>query len=218
MAVVSLDLQEVLEEAFEQAGLEMRSGYDLKTARRSFNLLTIEWANRGINLWTLDDSTKSITAGTDTYTLDTDTIDIIEHMLKDSENREFTLRRISVSTYAKLSDKTLTGRPSLIFVQRLAASTQIRLWPVPDRDWTLVYWRLRGIDGLSSGSGDGATPDVPPRFIPALCAGLAFHIAIKKPKLAARVEPLREEYERQWDLAAGEDRDRSSIRLVPARP
>jgi len=219
MPVVTPDLPELFEEAYERAGLEMRSGYDLKTARRSLNLLTLEWQNRGLNLFTIDSGTLAITAGTATYTMPTDTIDLIEHQVRTGTGTSQTdtaLERISVSTYAQQTNKNTQGRPTQIYVQRLPTSTTVTLWPVPDATtpYTLVYYRLKGIDGLSSGIGSTVTT-VPPRFVPALVSGLAYYIAMKKPQSADRAVALKQEYEFQFELAAGEDEERASIMFVP---
>lgn len=219
MSVIVPDLPELFEEAFERAGLEMRSGYDLKTARRSLNLLALEWANKGLNLFTIEAGTLPLLAGTTTYTLPVGTIDIIEHQLRTgigTSQVDTALERISVSTYAQQTNKQITGRPTQIFVQRLPTSTTATLWPTPDssQNYTLFYYRLKGIDGLASGIGGDMTA-VPPRFVPALVAGLAYYIAMKKPEAIARVLPLKQIYDEQFDLAAGEDRDRSSVSFVP---
>lgn len=219
MAVIVPDLPELFEEAFERAGLEMRSGYDLKTARRSLNLLTLEWANRGLNLFTIEAGTLALTAGAETYTLPAGTIDIIEHQLRTGTGTaqvDTALERISVSTYAQQTNKQITGRPTQVFVQRLPTSTTVTLWPKPDssQSYTLFYYRLKGIDGLASGIG-GDTTSIPPRFVPALVAGLAYYIAMKKPQVMDRVMPLKAVYDEQFDLAAGEDRDRASVMFVP---
>ena len=217
MAVVTPDLPEIFEEAFERAGLSLQTGYDLKTARRSFNLLTLEWQNRGLNLWTINAGTQALTAGTATYTLPTGTIDIIEHQIRTGTGTnqvDTDVQRVSVSTYAKTSNKNAQGKPSQIFVQRLATSTTFTLWPVPDvSTYTLSYYRLRGIAGVASGVGTDA--DMPPRFVPCLAAGLAYYIAMKKPEVSNRVAPLKQEYEFQFELAAGEDSESSTIKFVP---
>jgi hypothetical protein len=217
MAVITPDLPEIFEEAFERAGLQMQTGYDLKTARRSLNLLTLEWQNRGLNLWTIDSGTQALTAGTATYQMPADTIDLIEHQVRTgsgTEQVDTSLERISVSSYAQQSAKNLQGRPSQIFVDRQATAVNVTLWPVPDSSsYTLSYFRLRGINGISSGI--GTTADVPPRFVPCLAAGMAYYIAMKKPEVAARVAPLKQEYEFQFELAAGEDTDSSSMKFVP---
>ncbi len=219
MAVVTPDLPEIFEEAYERAGLQMRSGYDLKTARRSLNLLTLEWQNRGLNLFTIEAGTLSITAGTATYTLPTDTIDLIEHQVRTGTGTnqiDTSLERISVSTYAQQTNKNTQGRPTQIYVQRLPTEVKVTLWPVPDSTttYTLSYYRLKGIDGLSSGIGSTVS-SVPPRFVPALVAGLSYYTAMKKPQVADRVSALKQEYEFQFQLAAGEDEETASIKFVP---
>ena len=158
MAVVTPDMPEIFEEAFERAGLEMRTGYDLKTARRSLNLLTLEWQNRGLNLFTIEAGTLAVTAGTATYTLPADTIDIIEHQIRTGTGTnqiDTSLERVSVATYAQQTNKNTQGRPTQIYVQRLPTETKVTLWPVPDNTtaYTISYYRLKGIDGLSSGVG-----------------------------------------------------------------
>jgi len=217
MAVVTPDMPEIFEEAFERAGLEMRTGYDLKTARRSLNLLTLEWQNRGLNLFTIEANTLAVTAGTATYTLPTDTIDIIEHQIRTGTGTnqiDTSLERVSVATYAQQTNKNTQGRPTQIYVQRLPTETKVTLWPVPDNTtaYTISYFRLKGIDGLSSGVG-AAISSVPPRFVPCLVAGMAYYIAMKKnPQMAAN---LKQEYEFQFQLAAGEDEETASIKFVP---
>jgi len=195
----------------------MRTGYDLKTARRSLNLLTLEWQNRGLNLFTIEAGTLAVTAGTATYTLPTDTIDIIEHQIRTGTGTNQTdtaLERVSVATYAQQTNKNTQGRPTQIYVQRLPTETKVTLWPVPDNTtaYTISYFRLKGIDGLSSGVG-AAISSVPPRFVPCLVAGMAYYIAMKKnPQMAAN---LKQEYEFQFQLAAGEDEETASIKFVP---
>ena len=219
MAVVVPALSELFEEAYERAGLEMRSGYDLKTARRSLNIMTLEWQNRGLNLFTIEAGSLSLVAGTATYTLPSDTIDIIEHQLRTGSGTsqlDAHIERMSVSTYSQQGSKNVQGRPSQVYVQRNATDVQVTLWPVPDAttSYTLAYYRLKGIDGLSSGIG-GATESIPPRFVPALVSGLAYYIAMKKPEVADRVIPLQQEYEKQFAMAADQDQDRSTLRIVP---
>ena len=171
MAVVTPDLPEIFEEAFERAGLEMRSGYDLKTARRSFQILTLEWQNRGINLFTIESGTLSLSAGTATYTMPSDTIDIIEHTIRTgtgTSQLDTNVNRISVSTFAQKSNKNTQGKPTQIFVQRLAGSTTVTLHPVPDTTYTLAFFRLKGIDSIATGITGTTTSFVPPRFVPCL--------------------------------------------------
>ena len=214
----NMDFTEIAEEAWERAGREMRSGYDLRTARRSMNLLTIEWQNRGINLWTVDSGTVSLTTGTSQYTLPADTIDLLEQVIRtDSGNTtkqsDLNISRISVSTYASIPNKLTRGRPIQLWIERLVDAPRINIWPVPDsNDYTLVYYRLRRIQDAGNGA---ETADMNFRFLPCLVAGLAHCIAMKDPELAPRIQMLKAEYEAQFELAAGEDREKTSVRFVP---
>jgi hypothetical protein len=213
-----MDFTEVAEEAWERAGREMRSGYDLRTARRSMNLLTIEWQNRGINLWTIDSGSIPMVAGTASYTLPADTIDLLEQVIRTgdgdvSTQSDLSLTRISMSTYATIPNKLSQGRPIQMWIERLKTTPTINLWPVPDSaDYTLYYWRMRRVEDAGGGV---ETPDMNFRFYPALVAGLAYNIATKLPELEARLPMLKQMYEEQFDLAAQEDRDKTPARFVP---
>lgn len=214
MPAVVPDLPELFEEAFERIGLEMRSGYDLRSIRRSLALLTLEWANRGLNLFTVESGDIPLVVGQGSYTLPADTIDLIEHMLR-IDGRDTAIERISVSGYAQLPDKGLAGRPTRIYIDRGAQDVRAHLWPVPDRpSYRLAFYRLRYIDGLASGVG-GSTVMIPPRFVPALVSGLAYFIAMKRPDAKRELPLLQAEYEKQFALAADEDRDRASVFLSP---
>ncbi len=211
-----MDFTEIAEEAWERAGREMRSGYDLRTARRSMNLMTIEWQNRGINMWTIDSGTISVTAGTAQYDLPADTIDLLDHVIRTNAGNattqsDLTISRIGVSTYASIPNKLTTGRPIQVFIERLL-TPRINLWPVPDTSYTFVYFRMRRVQDAGSGV---ETPDVVFRFLPCLVAGLAYHIAMKVPELAPRVDMLKAAYDEQYVLAAGEDREKTSENFVP---
>ena len=215
---VDMDFTEIAEEAWERAGREMRSGYDLRTARRSMNLLTIEWQNRGINMWTIDSGSVSLTHGTGQYTIPADTIDLLEQVVRTgagnvSTQSDLTISRISVSTFASIPNKLTTGRPVQVWVERLRDAPRINIWPVPDsNDYTFVYWRMRRVEDAGSGI---QTADMNFRFFPCLVAGLAYYIALKVPELMPRVDMLKAVYEEQFQLAAGEDREKASIRFVP---
>ena len=215
----NMEFTEIAEEAWERAGRELRSGYDLRTARRSMNLMTIEWQNRGINLWTVDEGTINLVAGTGQYTLPDDTIDLLEQVIRtDAGNvntqSDLTITRISVSTYASIPNKLTRGRPIQVWIERLVAAPQINVWPVPDNNnYVFKYYRLRRIEDAGSGVN---TADMNFRFLPCLVAGLAYHIAMKVPELAPRIEMLKAEYEAQFVLAAGEDREKTPLRFVPA--
>lgn len=293
----NLDFTDIAEEAWERAGREMRSGYDLRTARRSMNLMTIEWQNRGINMWTIEQGTLTLTPGLNTYALPLDTIDLLDHVIRTGQNAASTqadlnITRISVSTYATIPNKLAQGRPIQVWVQRLsgqvsptgatlngtitsstttitlssttnlasagfirigsediyygwldgnslggvvrgqngttaAAHTSgaavynpnlpaITVWPTPDNSQTyqFVYWRMRRVQDAGNGV---ETADMNFRFLPCVVAGLAYYIAMKVPELMPRLEMLKAAYEEQFNLAAGEDREKAAVRLVPRR-
>ena len=212
-----LDLNSLVEEAFERAGAELRTGYDLRTARRSLNLLTIEWANRGINLWTIEEGEIALTQGTITYNLPSDTIDLLDHVVRTGTGQnqsDININRISVSTYATIPNKNTTGRPIQVWIDRQASIPQINVWPAPDQSsfYTFVYWRLRRLQD----AGDGLnTQDIPFRFLPCMVAGLAYHIARKIPGGMERLPQLKADYEELWQQAADEDREKASLRIAP---
>ena len=267
----NLDFTEIAEEAWERAGREMRSGYDLRTARRSMNLMTIEWQNRGINMWTIEPGTITLQAGLNTYPLPTDTIDLLEQVIRTGANvastqADLNITRISVSTYATIPNKLVQGRPIQVWIQRYSglsnptgatlatsigtsdttitlSSTQglpafgyidlgietifyqyisgdtlngcvraqngttvashasgttvywnqlpaITVWPTPDNTttYTFAYWRMRRVQDAGAGA---EIADMNFRFLPAVTAGLAYHIAMKVPELAQRVDMLK---------------------------
>ena len=217
-ATFNPEIVEIVEEAYERCGLEVRSGYDLKTARRSLDIMAAEWSNKGINLWTVEAGTLSLTTGTATYTLPADTIDLLETVIRTgsgSNQQDLSINRISVSTYATIPNKNNQGRPIQIYVDR-QATPKVSVWPTPDSSatYTLAYWRLRRIE--DAGRAGSNTYDVPSRFIPCLVAGLAYHIATKRPEVGLdRVTFLKAAYDEQFTLAADEDRDKSSIQFAP---
>jgi hypothetical protein len=291
----NLEFTEIAEEAWERAGREMRSGYDLRTARRSMNLMTIEWQNRGINMWTMEQGVINLVPGLSTYALPTDTIDLLEHVVRTGQNvsstqADLTISRISVSTYATIPNKLQQARPIQVWIQRMSGETKptaltlvnsinetdttitlssvvglagsgfikldteviyygylsgnvlggvfraqnnttaashtsgasvyvpqlpaITVWPTPDNSTTyqFVYWRLRRVQDAGAGV---ETADMNFRFLPCIVAGLAYYIAMKVPELMPRIEMLKMIYDEQFNLAAGEDRERSPIRWVP---
>jgi hypothetical protein len=297
-SLFNLEFTEIAEEAWERAGREMRSGYDLRTARRSMNLMTIEWQNRGINMWTIEQGAITLTPGLNTYALPVDTIDLLDHVIRTGANSSSTqadlnITRISVSTYATIPNKLAPGRPIQVWVQRLSGAVSptdatlssginssvttgitlstteglpaagfirigsediyygwldgnelggvfrgqngttaashsggaevynpnlpaITVWLTPDTSTTyqFIYWRLRRVQDAGAGV---ETADLNFRFLPAITAGLAYHIAMKVPELAQRVPMLKEAYTELFDLAAGEDREKAAIRFVPRR-
>lgn len=220
-ATFDMNLTEYVEEAFERAGMEMRTGYDLRTARRSMGIMFADWANRGINMWTIDQESQLLVQGTATYTLAVDTVDVLEHVIRINSGvaatqSDMTISRISVSTYSSIPNKLTQGRPIQILVNRLASGPTATLWPVPDgvNTYYLVYWRLRRLEDPGTGVN---TADIPFRFIPVMVSGLAYYLAMKYPECAPRIPMLKEMYDQDWDIAAGEDREKASVRFVPRR-
>jgi len=214
----NLDLTELVEEAFERCGAELRTGYDLKTARRSLNLMFADWANRGINMWTFEQGSITMVPGTATYALPVDTVDLMEHVIRtgagnQATQADLTITRISISTYATLPNKLQQARPIQVLINRLEAPS-ITVWPVPDavQPYTFVYWRLRRLQDAGTGVN---TMDVPFRFIPCMVAGLAYYLGMKIPGGIERLSMLKEQYDAAWAAATEEDRERAAIRLVP---
>lgn len=295
LTLFNMDFTEIAEEAWERAGREMRSGYDLRTARRSMNLMTIEWQSKGINMWTMEQGIINLTAGLSTYALPVDTIDLLEHVIRTGQNTastqaDLTITRISVSTYATIPNKLQQARPIQVWIQRLSGETNptslilasaltatdttitlnsvvgiagsgfirldsediyytyvtgntlggvfrgqnnttavshnvatpvfvpqlpaVTVWPTPDNStpYQFVYYRLRRVQDAGAGV---ETADMNFRFLPCLVAGLAYHIAIKVPELMPRIEMLKRIYDETFEIAAGEDREKAAIRLVP---
>jgi hypothetical protein len=296
----NLDLNNIVEEAFERCGLESRTGYDLRTARRSMNLMAIEWANRGINLWTVDQQTIVMNTGQPIYPLPVDTIDILDAVIRTQagstyNQTDINISRIAEPTYMSIPNKLTYGRPIQMYVNRqtgLSNATAItlnggisstdttitlstvtglasvgfikigaetisytnvdpttnqltncwrgqngttaaahltgasitvqnlpcvNLWPTPNppgNQYTFVYYRLRRMQ--DAGEGGTYEQDIPFRLLPCFVAGLAYHMAMKKPEVPPdRIMMLQADYEKQWDLAASEDRDKASVRFVP---
>jgi hypothetical protein len=223
----NLNLNELVEEAFERCGAELRTGYDLRTARRSLNLLTIEWANRGINLWTIEQGNIALTQGTIVYDLPVDTIDLLDHVVRTGTGQnqiDINITRISESTYSTIPNKNAQGRPIQVWINRQSGATypttgvnapSINIWPTAnvDNTYTFVYWRMRRIQ--DAGAGGTFTQDIPFRFLPCMVAGLAYYLSLKIPEAAPRIEMLKAMYEEQFQLAADEDREKASLRLAP---
>ena len=294
----NMPFTEIAEEAWERAGREMRSGYDLQTARRSMNLMTIEWQNRGINMWTIEQGVIDLVQGQATYALPDDTIDLLEQSIRTGANNAVTqsdlnLNRISISTYSSIPNKITQGRPIQVVIHRdsgqtyptsitLAATASstattitlssvaglppagfvkiedeiinyghiignvlqncfrgqqgttaathtvggvailiyweqvpsVTVWPVPDnvQSYKIIYWRMRRVQDAGNGI---ETSDMNFRFFPCLVAGLAYHIAMKVPEFMDRLPMLKAVYEEQFELAAGEDREKAPVRFVP---
>ena len=205
-----LDVAEYIEEAFERCGLDARTGYDLKTAKRSMNLLFADWANRGLNQWTIAQKNFTVTQGDGEYGLNEDVIDILSLVVR-RDGTDYSLERISRDAYLNIPSKTTTGRPTQFFLDR-QITPNLKLWPLPDNSTDGVYYdaltRLDDADTYIN------TIEIPFRFYPALAAGLAYYIAIKK--APDRLQMLKGIYDEEMNRAMEDDRDRASFPVSPS--
>ena len=205
-----LDVSDYIEEASERCGKEMRTGYDLKTAKRSMNLLFADWANRGLNQWTIQQVTTTLTQGVSEINVGADTIDILSIVVR-RDGTDYGIDRLSRDDYINIPNKTQQSRSSQWFLDRLI-SPVLKLWPVPDNSTDqIIYNRLVRLDDADSATD---TLQIPFRFYPALAAGLAYYIAIKK--APDRIQLLKALYEEEMQRAMDEDRDRASFNIVPS--
>ena len=204
-----LDVADYIEEAFERCGLELRTGYDLQTAKRSLNIMLAEWANRGLNQWTIEQRTQALTANDADYSLGTDVIDILSAVVHRGTT-DFSMSRISRDAYLSTPSKTTTGRPTQFFLDR-QVTPNLKIWPAPENSTdTIVYDALTRIQDANSAIN---TMEIPFRFYPCLTAGLAYYISMKK--APDRIQFLKTVYEEEFERAMGEDRDRSSFTVTP---
>ena len=218
-ATFNLDIADLVEEAFERCGAELRTGYDLRTARRSLNLLTVEWANRGINLWAIDQGSVTLIPGQSTYDIPADTIDLMDMVIRTGTGQNQTdinISRIAEPTYATIPNKNVQGRPIQVWIQRLRDNPKITIWPTPDQSqpYTFAYWRLRRIQ--DAGNSGTQTMDIPFRFLNCMVAGLAYYLSMKIVSVdPGRRAELKMDYEQQLEMASDEDREKAPLRLVP---
>jgi len=208
-----LDVAEYIEEAFERCGLEPKTGYDLKSARRSLNLMLADWANRGLNRWTIEQSTVSLVQGTASYSLGADTIDILSAVIRTnagaSNQQDIIISRVSRQEFLNIPSKLTQARPTEFYVDRTINPT-VEVWPTPDQAYTLVYDRLVRMDDADTAQN---TLEMPFRFYPCLAAGLAYYISLKR--APDRTQMLKAIYEEEFERAASEDRDRANLKLTP---
>ena len=204
-----LDVAEYIEEAFERCGLELRTGYDLQTAKRSMNIMLAEWANRGLNQWTIEQRTQALTANDSDYSLSTGIIDILSAVVRRGTT-DFSMSRISRDTYLATPNKSTTGRPTQFFLDR-QITPNLKIWPTPENSTDVIIYdaltRMQDADAVTN------TMEIPFRFYPCLTAGLAYYISMKK--APDRIQLLKTVYEEEFERAMGEDRDRSSFTVTP---
>lgn len=212
------DVAEYIEEAFERCGLELRTGYDLKSANRSLNLMLAEWANRGLNQWTIAQKTVAMVKDTTEYNIDstngTAPIDVLDVFIREtvsSETTDLPMTRLSRAEYSHIVNKSSTGKPNQYFINKQITPT-ISVWPAPDKSstYTVVMNVLTRMDDSDSATN---TMEVPFRFYPCLTAGLAYYISMKR--APERTAMLKSMYEEEFTRALSQDEDRASFRISP---
>tara|TARA_R100001440_G_scaffold54337_1_gene74124 strand:- start:1142 stop:1807 length:666 start_codon:yes stop_codon:yes gene_type:complete len=204
-----LDVAEYIEEAYERCGIEVRTGYDLKSAKRSLNLLLAEWANRGLNQWTIKQRTLSLTQADGEYDLGTDVIDVLSVIIR-RDGTDLTMQRISRNTYLAIPTKTTQSRPTQYFLDR-QLTPNLKIWPLPENSTDIIVYDA--ITRMDDADAQVNTLDLPFRFYPCLVAGLAYYISMKRSP--ERVQLLKTVYEEEFQRAAAEDDDRVSLKLQP---
>jgi hypothetical protein len=215
----TLDIADVMEEAHERIGSQLLRGYDYRTARRSLDLLLLEWQNRGLNLWTIKNASQALTAGQGAYPLSGEKLDIVEALLRtdegDATNQiDLNMKRISVSNFARQTNKLSRGRPTQYWVQRSPEGITVNLWQVPDSgNYVFNYYYIERIE--DTGKPASNTIDVPDRYLPPLVSGLAYYIAMKTPSAMPMLGSLKEIYDEQWNLAADSSREKASFFVKP---
>jgi len=212
-----LDVSDYIEEAYERCGIEVRTGYDQRTARRSLNLVLADWANRGLNQWTITQDTVTVTAGQASYYLNASDIDVLQSVIRNttgsggSQQYDLTMERVSREYYTNIPNKLTQGRPVQLFMDRQIIPVMY-IWPVPDQTYYMIINKLVRMDDANAGVN---TMQMPFRFYPCLAAGLAYYLALKK--APERVQMLKAVYDEEFTRAATEDRDRASLSLTPGR-
>jgi len=215
-ATFNLTVNDVIQEAFDRIGGDPILGYDVRSARRSLNIMFSDWANRGYNQWTVELKDLSLTQGTNEYTLDYDTVDIINANILDS-NTEYSMTRLGINDYAAISNKTSQSRPTQFYLQRLNTPV-VKIYPTPDQAYTLRYYRMRKIQDITASTVNGVEQniDIPFRAFECMCAGLAYYMSKKRTGInqATRAE-LKLDYEQAYErLIAGDDSP--STRILPS--
>ena len=210
-----LNVDELIEEAFERCGLELRTGYDLETARRSLNLMFADWSNRGLNLWVIEERTESLTEGTASYDLDVDLVNVLSAVIRTtsgSTTTDYQVNRISRSDYHYLPDKTIKARPTQIYVER-SITPKLYLYPAPENSTDVFrYYALTRIQDAGVFTN---TLEITFQFLPAMVAGLAYYIAMKR--APERIQLLKQVYDEEWQRASLENIDTVSSRFLPSR-
>jgi len=204
-----LDVADYVEEAFERCGIEVRTGYDLKTAKRSLNLLLADWANRGLNQWTIKQRSLTLVVGDGEYDLGADVIDVLSVIVR-RDGTDYSMDRLSRDEYLTIPTKTTQGRPNQFFLDR-QLTPNLKIWPTPENTSdAVIYDALTRMDDADVYTN---TMDMPFRFYPCLAAGLSYYLSLKR--APERTQLLKAVYEEEFQRAAEEDRDRASFNVAP---
>jgi len=216
----NLDIGDILEEAYDLCGLELRTGYDYRGAKRALNLVFLEWQNKGLNLWTIAQGSSTLIAGTNTYSLDASAMDVIDAFIRTNSgdtSKQFDqrLNRISRTQYNHQATKLTQGQPTQFYIDKNTGTNSIVLWSTPDssQTYTLVYDYVKKIEDVGTAASNNA--DVPTRYLPCLTYALAHNIACKSPEAQVRVPMIKQRYDELWRDVSDADRERASVRFVP---
>ena len=214
----NLDISDIMEEAYDLCGLELRSGYIFRGAKRALNLVFLEWQNKGLNLWTVEQGSVSVTEGTSSYTVDASALDIVDVFIRTDagdETKQFDqrLNRISRTEYNHQSNKLLQAKPTQFYVDKDSGSIKLVLWSTPDKAYTLVYDYIQRIEDTGDVASNNV--DVPSRYLPCLTYALAYNLAVKSPEAQPRVPMIKQRYDELWKDVSDADRERASVRFVP---
>ena len=218
-ATYNLTVNDVIQEAYDRIGGDPILGYDVRSARRSLNIMFSDWANRGYNQWTVELKDVTLAQGTTDYTLDYDLVDIVNANIVDSDGTEYSMTRLALNDYAAISNKSSQSRPTQFYLQRLDTPV-VKLYPTPDQTYTFRYYRMRKIEDITASTVNGVQQniDVPFRAFECMCAGLAYYLSKKRIGIdqATRME-LKTDYEAAYQrLIAGDDTP--STRILPNKP
>jgi hypothetical protein len=216
----NLDISDIMEEAYDLCGLELRSGYSYRGARRALNLVFLEWQNKGLNLWTVEQGSATLVAGTSSYTAESSTLDIVDVSIRTNAgnvNDQFDqrLNRISRTEYNHQASKLTQSKPTQFYVDKDNDAVKIVLWATPDsaETYTLIYDYVKRIEDVGTVASNNA--DVPTRYLPCLTYALAYNLACKSPEAIQRVPMIRQRYMELWDEASDADREKAAVRFVP---
>tara|TARA_R110002110_G_scaffold37673_5_gene124187 strand:+ start:1009 stop:1701 length:693 start_codon:yes stop_codon:yes gene_type:complete len=216
----TLDLGDIMEEAYDLCGSELRSGYDYRGAKRALNLIFLEWQNKGLNLWKIEQGTQTLTAGTSSYALPSSALEVVDAFIRTDAgdtNEQFDqrLNRISRTQYNHQAVKLLQSKPTQFFIDKGTNSNNIVLWSTPDSNqtYTLVYDYVQRIEDAGNPASNNA--DVPGRYLPCLTYALAYNLACKMPEAQNRVPMIKQRYDELWNEVSDADRERAAIRFVP---